>query len=137
MEIAASVAAVALGASIVEKHLTLSRTDPGPDSAFSLEPDEFQKMVEAVRTVEKALGAVSFGARGKQESSKSFRRSLFVVEDIQQGAEFTATNIRSIRPGPGPTPAASAGNVGQARRQEHQKGHSLELAPRGRRTGAL
>ncbi|MFY9977993.1 MAG: pseudaminic acid synthase [Candidatus Sulfotelmatobacter sp.] len=125
MEIAASVAAVALGASIVEKHLTLSRTDPGPDSAFSLEPDEFQKMVEAVRTVEKALGAVSFGARGKQESSKSFRRSLFVVEDIQQGAEFTATNIRSIRPGQGLHPRHLPEMLGRRAARNIKKGTPL------------
>ena len=101
MGIAVPVAAVALGACIIEKHLTLSRSHPGPDSAFSLEPNEFKNMVEAVRIAEKSLGTVSFGAAGKQESSKSFRRSLFAVEDIQQGAEFTTTNIRSIRPGHG------------------------------------
>jgi pseudaminic acid synthase len=99
--IAVPVAAVALGACIIEKHLTLSRSLPGPDSAFSLEPNEFKNMVDALRTAEKALGTVTFGAGGKQESSKSFRRSLFAVEDIQQGAEFTTSNIRSIRPGQG------------------------------------
>lgn len=101
MGIAAPVAAVALGACIVEKHLTLSRSTPGPDSAFSLEPQEFKAMVDAVRTAEIALGQVQFGLSAKEEASRTFRRSLFVVEDVKQGEIFTATNLRSIRPGHG------------------------------------
>lgn len=95
------VAAVALGACIIEKHITLSRSNPGPDSAFSLEPHEFKATVDAIRTAEKALGRVHFGFRPHEEASRTFRRSLFVVEDIQQGALFTAKNTRSIRPGHG------------------------------------
>ena len=101
MGIAAPVAAVALGACIIEKHLTLSRSTPGPDSAFSLEPHEFKAMVDAVRTAEKALGEVRFGLSAKEEASRVFRRSLFVVEDVKQGEIFTASNVRSIRPGHG------------------------------------
>jgi len=101
MGIAAPVAAVALGACIIEKHLTLSRATPGPDSAFSLESHEFKAMVEAVRTAEKALGEAHFGVSEKEEASKVFRRSLFVVEDVKQGEEFTKANVRSIRPGHG------------------------------------
>jgi len=101
MGIAAPVAAVALGACIIEKHLTLSRSEPGPDSAFSLEPQEFKEMVEAVRTAEKALGEVHFGVSAKEASSRVFRRSLFVVQEIKQGEVFTLENIRSIRPGYG------------------------------------
>jgi pseudaminic acid synthase len=94
-----SAAAVALGASIVEKHFTLSRQEPGPDSAFSLEPAEFREMAEAVRAVESALGEVRYGA-GEQESKSSvFRRSLFIVRDTQEGEVFTAENVRVIRPG--------------------------------------
>jgi len=96
---AVPVAAVALGACIVEKHLTLSRTDPGPDSAFSMEPDEFKAMVEAVRTAEKAMGEVHYGASGREEASRILRRSLFVVKDIRAGEELTGDNVRSIRPG--------------------------------------
>jgi pseudaminic acid synthase len=98
MGIAAPVAAVALGACIVEKHLTLSRSDPGPDSAFSLEPHEFKAMVDAVRVAEKALGKVHFGLSPKEQASRAFRRSLFVVEDVEQGEAFSAANVRSIRP---------------------------------------
>lgn len=99
--IAAPVAAVAVGACIVEKHLTLSRATPGPDSGFSLEPQEFKAMVEAVRTAEKALGEVQFGLSDKEEASRVFRRSLFVVRDVKRGEAFTPENVRSIRPGYG------------------------------------
>jgi len=101
MDVAVPVAAVALGACIIEKHLTLSRSDTGPDSAFSLEPHEFRAMVESVRVAEKALGDVHFGAGAKETGSRVFRRSLFVVEDVKQGQAFTVSNVRSIRPGHG------------------------------------
>ncbi|ACN16732.1 NeuB [Desulforapulum autotrophicum HRM2] len=99
MGIAVPVAAVALGACIVEKHLTLSRSEQGPDSAFSLEPDEFKTMVDAIRTTEKAIGHVRYGRTEKEKKSRSFRRSLFVVQDMKTGDKFTPENVRSIRPG--------------------------------------
>lgn len=95
------IAAVALGASVIEKHFCLSRKDGGPDSAFSLEPEEFSAMVKAVRETEKALGKVSYDLTDKQQESLVFRRSLFVVRDIAEGEEFSSDNIRSIRPGYG------------------------------------
>lgn len=95
------VAAVALGACIIEKHITLSRSEPGPDSAFSLEPGEFKATVDAIRMAEKALGQVYFGFSPAERNSRVFRRSLFVVEDVKQGELFTAQNVRSIRPGHG------------------------------------
>lgn len=101
MGIAAPVAAVALGAGIIEKHLTLSRSTTGPDSAFSLEPHEFKAMVDAVRTAEKALGVVHLGMSDKEKASRMYRRSLFVVQDVKKGEAFTAANVRSIRPGHG------------------------------------
>jgi pseudaminic acid synthase len=101
MDHAVPVAAIALGASIIEKHLTLSRSEPGPDSAFSLEPREFKSMVDAVRIAEKALGTIHFGAGDKESASRVFRRSLFVVQDVKSGDVFTSENIRSIRPGLG------------------------------------
>jgi pseudaminic acid synthase len=97
----AAVAAVALGACMIEKHLTLSRSEPGPDSAFSLEPHEFKEMVQAVRVTERVLGEVHFGIEAKEASSRVFRRSLFVVQEVKRGEPFTAENVRSIRPGYG------------------------------------
>ena len=101
LDITVPVAAVALGACIVEKHFTLSRADRGPDSGFSLEPDEFSAMVKAIRTTESALGQVHFGASEHEAHSRVFRRSLFVVKDIKRGDAFTQHNLRSIRPGHG------------------------------------
>lgn len=101
MELAVPVAAVAIGACIIEKHLTLSRSIAGPDSAFSLEPNEFKAMVDAVRTAKKALGEIHFGLSGKDAASGVFRRSLFVVRDVKRGETLTAENVRSIRPGHG------------------------------------
>lgn len=98
------VAAVALGMCIVEKHITLSRSEPGPDSAFSLEPQEFAEMCAAVRAAEKALGNVSYAVSEKEAASRIFRRSLFAVQNIAQGEPFTAENVRSIRPGHGLAP---------------------------------
>jgi N-acetylneuraminate synthase len=99
-----AVAAVALGACIVEKHFTLSRGRPGPDSFFSLEPQEFKALVACVRTVEKGLGKVQYGATPKEAQNLAFRRSLFVVKEMKQGEVFTQDNVRSIRPGYGLAP---------------------------------
>ncbi len=99
--IALPVAAVALGACIIEKHLCLRRADGGPDAAFSLEPNEFKAMVEAVRAAEKALGSVQFACGPHEANSRKFRRSLFVVEDMKKGDLFTKQNVRSIRPANG------------------------------------
>ncbi|MGA9977246.1 MAG: pseudaminic acid synthase [Candidatus Sulfotelmatobacter sp.] len=101
MGISIPVAAVAVGACIIEKHITLSRSTAGPDSAFSLEPQEFKAMVEAVRDAEKALGTVHFGLSEKEAATRVFRRSLFVVQDVKRGELFTTENVRSIRPGHG------------------------------------
>jgi pseudaminic acid synthase len=99
--IAVPVAAVALGVCIIEKHFTLSRSVPGPDSAFSLEPSEFKAMVAEVRTIEKAMGQVKYSVTEKEAASRGFRRSLFVVQDMAPGEAFTTANIRSVRPGHG------------------------------------
>jgi pseudaminic acid synthase len=125
MGIAAPVAAVALGACIIEKHLTLSRSTPGPDSAFSLEPEEFKAMVEAVRIAEKALGQVHIGASDKEEASRMFRRSLFVVADLKEGEAFTAVNVRSIRPGYGLHPRHLKEVLGKRAAQGIKRGTPL------------
>jgi len=99
--IAVPVAAVALGACFIEKHITLSRSQKGPDSEFSLEPQEFEAMADAVHTAERALGKVQFGAGIEEANSRVFRRSLFVVQDVKQGQLLSDQNIRSIRPAHG------------------------------------
>lgn len=99
--IAVPLAAVALGACIIEKHFTLSRDLPGPDSTFSLEPHEFKAMVEGIRTVEAARGTIKYGASELEATSRMFRRSLFVVRDMKAGERFSPDNVRSIRPGHG------------------------------------
>ncbi len=101
LDIAVPVTAVALGACIIEKHFTLSRSLKGPDSAFSLEPQEFKAMADAVRVAEKALGEIHFGLTESERSTRVFRRSLFVVRDVRQGEIFNEENVRSIRPGHG------------------------------------
>lgn len=94
----AAVTSVALGAKMIEKHLTLSRADGGPDAAFSMEPEEFKKMAQEIRIAEKALGRVTYELTEKQKKSREDGRSLFVVKDIKAGETFTKENVRSIRP---------------------------------------
>ena len=101
---AVAVASVALGARMIEKHLTLKRSDGGVDAAFSMEPDEFARMTEDVRNVTKALGDKEYRLTKDQERERSGARSLFVVKDIKAGEEFSPKNIRSVRPGDGLPP---------------------------------
>jgi pseudaminic acid synthase len=98
---AVAVASVALGGCIIEKHLTLSRNENGPDSAFSTEPAEFKALVDDIRVVEKALGKITYEITEKQKENRVFRRSLFAVKDIEKGESFSKENVRSIRPGHG------------------------------------
>ncbi len=101
LDIAVPIVAVAVGACIIEKHVSLSRAAGGPDSAFSLEPHEFKAMVDAVRVAERAVGTVYYGVSEAEAKSRIFRRSLFVVKDMHAGEKFTNENMRSIRPGYG------------------------------------
>lgn len=96
-----AIASVALGAKVIEKHLTLRRADGGPDAAFSMEPEEFASMVQQVRNVEKALGKTTYELTEAQINSRSGARSLFVVKDIEEGETFTSENVKSIRPNAG------------------------------------
>lgn len=93
--------AIALGAKMVEKHLTLRRSDGGPDGAFSMEPEEFKEMVDNIRALEAALGSFSYFLTNEQKLERKDSRSLFVVKDMAEGESFTPDNVRSIRPGSG------------------------------------
>lgn len=123
--IAVPVAAVALGACIIEKHFTLSRSIPSPDSAFSSEPQEFKAMVEAIRSAEKALGEVRYEVSEQEAKSCVFRRSLFVVEDMKAGKVFTEENVRSIRPGYGLHPRYLKDVLGRQAARDIQRGTAL------------
>lgn len=91
-------AGVALGAKVVEKHLTLRRADGGADAAFSMEPEEFKEMVDHIRMIEKAVGKVTYDLTPKQKKSREHSRSLFVAKDMKAGDVFTPENLRSVRP---------------------------------------
>lgn len=120
--IAVPVAAVTLGACVVEKHFTLSRSTAGPDSSFSLEPPEFKRMVDAVRTAEKALGCVNYEVTEQEAASRIFRRSLFAVRDMKAGDLFSEDNVRSIRPGYGLRPCELDNILCRKARQDIRKG---------------
>jgi len=104
MGIGAAVAAVALGATVVEKHFTLARADGGVDAAFSLEPAEMRALVIETERAWQALGRINYGAGAEEQKSLQFRRSLYAAADIQAGEVFTPDNLRAIRPGLGLPP---------------------------------
>lgn len=102
LAITVPIASVALGAYIMEKHLTLSRADGGPDAGFSLEPHELKELVKSIREVEKTIGKPTYGVSGvKEQENVVFRKSLFVVKDMEKDERFTKDNVRCIRPGYG------------------------------------
>lgn len=123
----AAVAAVALGASILEKHLTLRRADGGPDAQFSLEPAEFAAMVKAVREAEAALGTVRFEPSASEIATRKFRRSLFAARDIAEGEAFTRENVRSVRPADGLHPRYLETLLGSPARRAFRKGTPLTI----------
>jgi len=104
MGVGVSVASVALGASVIEKHFTLARADGGVDSAFSLEPHEMEALVVETRRAWQALGSVRYGPTEAEMKSLKYRRSLFITADVQAGDVLSADNVRSIRPGTGLPP---------------------------------
>ena len=122
LEIAVPVAAVALGACVIEKHFTLDRSQGGPDSGFSLEPAEFRAMVDAVRVAEKALGRVTYALTDAEQASRAFRRSLYVARDMRPGDVFTPENLRSVRPGNGLSPKHYDALLGRQAVRAIQKG---------------
>jgi pseudaminic acid synthase len=119
------VASVALGARIIEKHFILDRNLGGADSTFSMEPDEFKQMVDAVRNTEKALGKITYTLSPKIIKSREFSRSLFAVTDIREGDIFTNENIRSLRPGFGLHPKFIKNLLGRKASHNIEKGTPL------------
>jgi N-acetylneuraminate synthase len=120
-----AVASVAVGASLVEKHFTLSRKVATADRFFSLQPQELKGLVKAIRNTEKALGKISYGARGEERKSLIFRRSLYVVSNIKKGEVFSEDSIRSIRPAFGMKPKYLPGIIGKRASKNIGKGEPL------------
>ncbi|MAQ88970.1 MAG: pseudaminic acid synthase [Rhodopirellula sp.] len=122
-----SVASVALGASVIEKHFTLSRADGGVDSAFSLEPNELSSLVVETKRAWQSLGTVSYGPSKAEEKSRLFRRSIYVCKDVAEGDLFDETNIRIIRPGDGAPPSFYSEIIGKRARKNYSAGMPLSL----------
>lgn len=125
LEIGVSIAAVALGVRVVEKHFTLSRKIKTPDSFFSIEPQELRVLVENIRAVEKAVGKIQFGLTKEEKKNLIFRQSLFVVKDTKKGEIFTPDNVRSIRPGYGLAPKYVKTILGKIAKKTIRKGTPL------------
>ena len=125
MGIGVSVAAVALGATVVEKHFTLQRSDGGVDSAFSMEPQEMAQLVIETERAWQSMGKVQHGPTEKEKASLVFRRSLYVVADVIAGEKFTPTNLRAIRPGNGIAPKFYDEVIGKTAKRDIARGTPL------------
>ncbi|GAB3817320.1 pseudaminic acid synthase [Pontibacter rugosus] len=125
MGIGAAVAAVALGATVIEKHFTLRRADGGVDSAFSLEPEELKALVVETERARLALGRVQYGVQRAEEKSRLFKRSVYAAKDIAAGEQLTRENIRVIRPGLGLAPKHFESLLGKAAKQSIKAGTPL------------
>ncbi|MDG1143215.1 MAG: pseudaminic acid synthase [Burkholderiales bacterium] len=124
--VGAAIASVALGASVIEKHFTLDRSDGGVDSAFSMEPNEFKSLVDETNKAHLALGAIRYGPTEAEVTSLSFRRSIYVTKDIKVGERFTKENIRVIRPGYGLPPKFYDRIIGRKARNSIERGSPLD-----------
>jgi N-acetylneuraminate synthase len=122
---AVAIAAVALGATVIEKHLTLARADGGPDAGFSLEPEEMRVLIDACRDAHRALGRVRPGPAESERPNLRFRRSLYAVADIAEGEALTDRNVRSIRPGFGLAPKHLPEVLGQRAAVRIKRGTAL------------
>ncbi|MBC6989183.1 pseudaminic acid synthase [Hymenobacter sp. BT491] len=119
------VAATVLGATVIEKHLTIRRSDGGPDSSFSMEPSEMRRLVQECQQAQQALGTVHYGPTAAEQKSLAFRRSIYVVKDIEAGELLTEDNIRVIRPGHGLAPHYLPQVLGRPARQAIRRGTAL------------
>lgn len=122
---AASVAAVALGACVIEKHFTLARSDGGPDAAFSLEPAEFTALTRDCKQAWRALGKVGYDLLGSEQANISFRRSLYVVANVAKGEVLTTAHVRSIRPGFGLAPRHLDKVLGKVAKRDLTRGEAF------------
>jgi N-acetylneuraminate synthase len=127
MGVGVSVAAVGLGASVIEKHFTLSRAEGGVDSAFSLEPHELAALVKESERAWQALGQVQYGPTESEQNSLIFRRSIYVSAEIAEGESFTTNNLRIVRPGDGAPPQLLDQVIGRTARRSYKRGTPLSI----------
>jgi pseudaminic acid synthase len=125
MGVGVSVASVALGATIIEKHFTLNRADGGVDSTFSMEPTEMAQLVQDTERAWQAMGRISYGVSEAEKKSLVFRRSLYIVEDVKAGDKLTTLNMRAIRPGLGLEPKYYDFLIGKTVKIDIKKGTAL------------
>ncbi len=125
MGVGVAVAAVAHGATVIEKHFTLARADGGVDSAFSLEPDEMAALVTETERAWQSLGSVRYGPTEAEKKSLIFRRSIYVAEDVKAGETFDTTNLRIVRPGEGLAPRFFELVIGKTAKRDLPKGTPL------------
>ena len=127
MGIGVAVASIALGASVIEKHFTLSRADGGVDSSFSLEPHELSSLSIETKRAWQSLGNIRYGPTSEEKNSLVFRRSIYTSSDIEIGEAFTTSNIRIIRPGDGAPPSLYNDLLGKVSRKSYAAGTPLSL----------
>ena len=120
-------AGVALGAAIIEKHVTLHRTDGGPDSAFSIEPEELKTLVSECIVAWSALGRVNYYCKSNEDGEPKHYRSLYIVQDVEAGEFFTCENVRSIRPGYGLPPKYLKHTLGKRATRHIKRGEPLSI----------
>jgi N-acetylneuraminate synthase len=125
MGVGVAVASVAFGATVIEKHFTLSRADGGVDSTFSMEPHEMEQLVVESERAWQSLGQIQYGPTSAEKNSMIFRRSLYVAEDMKAGEVFTPQNLRSVRPGLGLAPKYYDQVLGKAVKEDTKKGTPL------------
>lgn len=126
MDKAVAIAAVALGARLLEKHFILDRSVGGPDASFSLNPEEFRSLVDGVRVAEQSLGRIQYGATGQAAANKKFGRSLFIAQDVAAGEALTPENLRAVRPGDGLHTRHYAELIGRKVRRDVKKGAPVD-----------
>jgi pseudaminic acid synthase len=122
-----AISAVTLGAVMIEKHFIIDRSIGGPDAAFSMNKEEFTQMVKDIRTVEKAIGQVSYELTDRMKSGRNYSRSLYVTEDMKAGDFITEQNIRSVRPGYGLHPKYQNDIAGKKVNRDLKKGTRFDI----------
>ena len=126
--IGVSLAAIGLGATIIEKHFTLRRSDGGPDGAFSMEPEEFKNLVVEGTNAFKSLGQSEWSIQASENESRRLRRSLYIVENVKAGDQITIDNLRAIRPNGGCSPRFLPNLLGKSFRSDYLRGTPMETS---------